>query len=131
MNTWDYVVIEAYCFAESDEPPCGKEGVSGFCLLGCPYFGHVSATPREAAVDVPLRLVLWDKLREWWESTSWDLRWHLWERWRYGDDWLDDIPSGQLFPETLVPAFWQPDVEDKFKLWLHKVTAERKEEYNG
>ena len=123
MNTWDYIVVEAYCFADTEEPPCGKAGTSGFCLLGCPYFGHCDATPREAALDIPLRLIVWDKLCGWADTLCWNLRWYFWDRWRYDNDWLNNIPCTQPSEDEL-PVLMRSDIEDRFKLWLQKTMVE-------
>ena len=127
MNTWNYIIIEAYCFADTEQPPCGKGGTSGFCLQGCPYFGHADATSREAATDVPLCLILWDKLCERADGLYWNLRWYLWDKWHYDDSWLDNM-SYDASTDSLEAVENRNDAETKFRLWLNETEKRITEE---
>jgi len=116
MGFWSHLVIEGHCFALTEEPPCGKPGISEFCLTNghCPHFYYASSNEREAALFVPLGLILADRLGARIRDGLWTLKWHLWKRWRYNDDWLDNIAVVEC------PG-WEKqlaDETDKFEEWL-------------
>ena len=84
---WNHVVVEGYCFAEEGKYPCGQIYPTGFCLgvraNACPYFDFSESSEREASRFVPLRLILWDRLKsmvEWigekLQPISWGFQFH-------------------------------------------------------
>lgn len=84
---WRHIVIEGYCFANVEQPsekrPCRRRAVSSFCLLNgmCPHFSYCDSNEREVAIFVPLRGILWDRIKCITEEGYWKLRWCFWGRW--------------------------------------------------
>jgi len=104
--SWTNICMESFCFGEEDENgnyPCSESVPSPFCVLNghCPHLGWAATTEREVAAFVPLRLVIWDRLKNWWLYGVKDssLVWYIYGkrafRKRYGKDpgeVLRDIP---------------------------------------
>lgn len=98
---WSYIVIEGICLGTRDGidklSPCGNRAPSPFCLKSghCPHFAYTTSNEREAAFYVPLRLIIWDKLKDWLKQTGDDIRWQLWGRWHYDKDWVKKMPTAE------------------------------------
>lgn len=125
---WTHIVVEGYCAAEendSDQYPCGQHVPSPFCLGNkrlCPYFGYAKSNEREAAVFVPLYLVVWDRLRDLAINLARSIEWHLWNRWFWDSEkFMKHIEQHQgERPE------WDNYLEKakaEFPEWLEKARA--------
>lgn len=85
--SWTNVCVEGFCFGEEKDGkyPCGRHVPSPFCLGNgrtgaCPHFSWSDTTERMVAHFVPLRLIIWDKLKVWITETAyWKLRWWFWD----------------------------------------------------
>lgn len=135
MKYWTYVVIEGHCFGDEDENgnnPCGRNVPSPFCLGNgntkhCPHFAWTSdATERDAAFFVPLRKIVWDKLRAWiTEDVYWKLRWWFWGKWTYDDSWRDNIKV--IDDDDPCMKKWndrQTEARRDFEEWFPKAKKE-------
>lgn len=135
MKHWTYCVIEAHCFGKEDENgnnPCGRNVPSPFCLGNgqqkhCPHFAWTTdATERDAAFFVPLRKIIWDKLRAWvTEDIYWKLHWWFWGKWTYDNSWMDEItvidddhPSMKKWNDEMAKA------QKDFEKWFIKAKKE-------
>ena len=118
--SWNHVVIEGFCMCFKDSPPCGRDGVSTFCLGNnhhCPYFYYSKSDEREAAAFVPFGNILYDRLSGKFNDLYWWLQWQLLDRWRPQPSM--DYPSAEC-PE-LEERIEQDDAA--FTEWFQKVTA--------
>lgn len=135
MKHWCFVVLEGHCFGDEDENgnnPCGRNVPSPFCLGNgqqkhCPHFAWTTdATERDAAFFVPLRKIIWDKLRAWvTEDIYWKLHWWFWGKWTYDNSWMDEItvidddhPSMKKWNDEMAKA------QKDFEKWFIKAKKE-------
>jgi len=86
MKYWNNIVIEGICFGREDKQgnnPCGRKYPTPFCLTngGCPHFMWSESTERDAAFFVPLRQILWDKLKVVAHNVRQFFEWNFHDRW--------------------------------------------------
>jgi hypothetical protein len=121
--SWNHIIIEGFCWDEKDDNhPCGQHRTSSFCLgyngKSCPNLGFSDSNEREASAFVPLRLIIWDRIRALketvWDKISWFLWGQLWFNRRKVDKFLKSLGS------TTVPWFDEQlkDQKNKFPEWL-------------
>lgn len=117
-----YIVLDGYCFADTDNYPCGQDGVSEYCIQNhmCPYFDWARMTYRELLEDVPLYYILRDKLFKAIEAWWWWLHWNVYFRWT-----KKNKEAGEMIDKmfTLAPKF-SPDFLEKqaeFKVWQESL----------
>uniref|UniRef100_A0A6M3L318 Uncharacterized protein n=1 Tax=viral metagenome TaxID=1070528 RepID=A0A6M3L318_9ZZZZ len=136
MKHWTYCVIEAHCFGDEDENgnnPCGRNVPSPFCLGNgstkhCPHFAWTSdATERDAAFFVPLRKIVWDKLRAWIvQDVGWWFEYWFFRKWKpYDDSWLDEIKV--IADDDPIMQKWHEEDRKqqlKFEKWFPKAKKE-------
>lgn len=128
---WTNIVIEAFCFAKEDKNgkyPCGQMAPSTFCLQNghCPHFAYADSNEREAAVFVPLHLILWDRIKCISEEAYWKLKWHCWDRWFWDKGKFKQYIKNH---RGECPA-WDKHLEKEeqdFSKWFSKA----KSEYSG
>ncbi len=83
---WSNVCVEGFCSGDWDDDekyPCGRHYPTPLCLLNnhCPLFMWSDTTERMVAHFVPLRLIVWDKLKIWvTETLYWRVRWLVWDQ---------------------------------------------------
>lgn len=134
MKYWTHVVVEGHCFGDEDENgnnPCGRRLPSPFCLGNgktghCPHFAWSDAEERDAAFFVPLRKIVWDKLRAWiTEDVLPKFQWWFWGKWTYDDSWLDEIKViGDDDPYMKKWKEQQRKQNKKFVKWFPKAVKE-------
>jgi hypothetical protein len=134
MRYWTNVCVEGHCLALGDICPCGRTAPSPFCLgngrIGsCPHYGWSDTTERNAAKFVPLRLILWDKLKIYWENACFQLEWWFW-----GQLWFNRRKDEEFFKDIKVMSdddpimvAWHKEEEkaqQKFEKWFVKAKKE-------
>ena len=121
---WSNIVIEGLCFGEKTEGkyPCGQRWPTAFCLSNnhCPHFAYSDSTERDAAIFVPLRLIIWDRIKSLGYDAWSKLTWYLWHKWFYSDDWINEIPAGKC--SDLDQYLKQADA--RFPLWFEQAKKE-------
>ena len=120
-DVFEYIALEGYCFAEGETYPCKRDGVSDFCLQNhmCPYFDWAAVSYRDLLADVPLTLILRDKLVKTIDSAYWWLRWQI--SWFFGrksnaEEMMDSMGL-KVMPPPFNPKFLEKQQE--FKEWKH------------
>lgn len=127
---WGYIVIEGHCVGSWDRDgkcPCGQRYPTDFCLLcgHCPHFGYTTSNEREAVWFVPLRLIIWDRIKSISDDVWNKITWHIWNRWFFQKKWKEFMSSIKVGE---CPAFdkAKQKSEDKFPGWLEKAKREQK-----
>jgi hypothetical protein len=137
MKYWSNVVVEGHCMGNEDEDgknPCGRHVPSPFCLGNgrcgiCPHFGWTDATERDAARFVPLRIILWDKIKiyayEVWSHLEWFFWGQLWFNRRKMDEFFKSI---EVIPDDdpCMVHFRKEEEKSqaKFEKWFPKAKKE-------
>jgi len=136
---WNNVCVEGFCFGEQDDNndyPCGKKYPTAFCLSNkhCPHFGYSETTERDVAHFVPIRIIIWDRLKVWITETAyWKLRWWFWDcLWfnrRKTGEFFKNIPVATAENNLLIKEMEKEDAKlaEKFKKWLPKAVKEENE----
>ena len=97
----------------------------------CPYFGYVHSTEREAALSLPLRLILWDRAAALGEKIRWMVQWQVWQRrkwWRAMSTGEEEDPKvvEYLAGDDERQREWdrsRRETEAQFALWFAKVKS--------
>ena len=133
---WNNVCVEGFCLGdkgEDDRYPCGMKYPTAFCLSNkyCPHFGYSETTERDVAHFVPIRIILWDRLKTFVTETAyWKLRWWFWDcLWfnrRKTREFFKNIPAATAED---CPALADMEKEEeanirRFKKWLPKAIKE-------
>ena len=86
-GSWTHLVLEVYCEV-SECPAFG----SSFCLeTCCRQLGWCQVKARDVAHFVPMRLIIWDRVKALTEDIYWKLWWWFWGSWhRRTPVWEDD-----------------------------------------
>lgn len=126
---WSNIVIEGHCLASwgKDRSPCGQSYPTAFCLLSghCPHLGYTVSSERDAALWVPIRIIVWDRIKiiadDLWNKVSW----YVWHRWFFKKKWAEFRKNIKV---AECPAFdkAKQKSEDKFPKWLEKAKKEQK-----
>lgn len=127
---WSHIIIEGICagsWNKDGECPCGQSYPTDFCLLNgmCPHLGYTSSNEREASWFVPLRLILWDRLKSMTENVWSKLTWYIWDRWFFKKKWAkfrDNIKVAKS-PTAFDKAQQKADTE--FSKWLPKALKQK------
>jgi hypothetical protein len=141
--SWNTLAIESFCFADQvgDKYPCGQECPTHFCLgdkdFGmCPHFAWGETNEREVAVFVPLRLLIWDRIKIWSRDFTDHIVWLMWgSLWfnrRKVDDFFDSIPVVSA-KDSPVVAQWDENHRLRmleFTSWIQsaKLNAEKEQD---
>ncbi|KKK83984.1 hypothetical protein LCGC14_2787920 [marine sediment metagenome] len=137
---WSHIVIEAYCsyrFGKDKSPPCGLGYPSSFCLSNkiCPELGYCKSDEREAALFVPLRLIIWDKTKSKASDVWWKIRYYAWDKWNINKRIEANKKMREIYAKTNVKKksdFRTNDKEElaeqkeKFKIWFKEAKKEAK-----
>jgi hypothetical protein len=139
---WNTISIEGFCFADQqyDKYPCGQTAPSHFCLGihtgACPHFAFSNTTERDAAIFVPLRLLIWDRIKIWCRDIYDTLHWWFW-----GSLWFNRIKVDEFFrnikvvsaEDSEVVSNWENNLNEaykKFPMWFAETKAQLKENEN-
>lgn len=124
--------MEAFCFGCTDDNgnyPCGRNCPSHLCLENghCPHFAYSKTTERMVAHFPPIRLIVKDRLRIWFSSLYWKIRWIFWDSlWfnrRKTMNYFKNIPvaTAKDTPELAKYEAEQEEDKVKFTNWFEKV----------
>ncbi len=124
--TWRHIVIEAYCGGEEEHTyPCSRR-IGVHCLSAglCPWLGYCKSSEREAAYWAPLRLIVWDKLREKLANLWRKVRWWAWDKWGHEKRWAKIMSDITVVDD---PETQEKRINKDFPAWLEKMLAEEME----
>ena len=126
---WSHIVVEAYCVRiwEKDKPPlCGLKWPTSFCLSNkiCPELGYAKADEREAALFVPLKLIIWDKTKSTADNVWWKIRYYAWDKWTIDRRIESSKKMREIYTKTNVKKKSDFRTNDK------EERAKQKEEFN-
>jgi hypothetical protein len=119
---WTHVTLEAYCDSpvNNELALCGRDAPCSDCLKdgGCPYLLTGDATLREGAEFVPLRLIIWDRIKRWFENTISLLRWIGWDR--YHELPFSDEPR-EIYKPTVEDKKEESNMKRRYRRWARGI----------